>query len=76
MLSSLHKMGNVCSTNIYIFHLICFETVLRGNGKNLFWSIKNIGEVLNKLKSKGFLASCVSTYNFSTFYTTLSHNLF
>ena len=29
------------------------------------------GEVLNKLKSKGFLASSLSTYNFST----LLHNL-
>ena len=28
-----------------------------------------------KLKSKGFLASIVSTYDFSTLYTTLPHNL-
>ena len=41
----------------------------------LFWSIKNSGEILNKLKSRKFLASCVSTYDFSTFYTTLPHNL-
>ena len=26
-------------------------------------------------KSKSFLASCVSTYDFSTLYTTLRHNL-
>ena len=45
------------------------------NGKNLFWSIKNSGEILNKLKSKGFLASSLSTYDFSTLYTTLPHNL-
>ena len=44
--------------------------------KNLFWSIKNSSEILNKLKSKGFLASSVSTYDFSTLYTTLLHNLF
>ena len=25
------------------------------NGKKLFWSIKNSGEILNKLKSRGFL---------------------
>ena len=42
---------------------------------SLFWSIKNSGDVLNKLKSKGFLASGVSTYGFSTLYTTLLHNL-
>ena len=33
------------------------------------------GEILNKLKSKGYLASSVSRYGFSTLYTTLPHNL-
>ena len=42
---------------------------------NLFWSITNSGEILNKLKSRGFLASGLSTYDFSTLYTTLPHNL-
>ena len=32
-------------------------------------------EVLNKLKSRGFHAACLSTYDFSTLYTTLPHNL-
>ena len=45
------------------------------NCKNLFWSIKNSGEILNKLKSRGFLASGLSTYDFSTLYITLPHNL-
>ena len=35
----------------------------------------NIGEVLNKLKSRGFRATSLSTYDFSTFYTILPHNL-
>ena len=39
------------------------------------WSIKNSGEILNKLKSRSFLASGLSTYDFSTLYTTLPHNL-
>ena len=43
--------------------------------RNLFWSTKNSGEILNKLKSRGFLASGLSTYDFSTLYTTLPHNL-
>ena len=42
---------------------------------NLFWSIKNAGEILNKLKSRGFLASSLSTYDFSTLYTTFPHKL-
>ena len=40
-----------------------------------FWSIKNPGEILNELKSRGFLAASLSTYDFSTLYTTLHHNL-
>ena len=50
-------------------------TVYERNGKQLFWSIKNSGELLDKLKSRGFLASGMSTYDFSTLYTTLPHNL-
>ena len=41
----------------------------------MFWSIKNSDEVLNKLKSRGFRATSLSTYDFSTLYTTLPHNL-
>ena len=51
------------------------EKVYERSGKNLFWSIKNSGEVLNKLKSRGFCAISLSTYDFSTLYTTLPHNL-
>ena len=47
----------------------------KNQGKNLFWSIKNSGEVLNKLKSRGFRATSLSTYDFSTLYTTFPHNL-
>ena len=38
-------------------------------------SIKNSGEILNELKSKGFLASSLSTYDFFTLYSSLPHNL-
>ena len=41
----------------------------------MFWSIKNSGEVLSKLKSRGYHATSFSTYDFSTLYTTLPHNL-
>ena len=57
-------------------HVIKYcTTVYERNGKHLCWSIKNSGEILNKLKSRGFLASSLSTYDFSTLYTTLPHNL-
>ena len=42
---------------------------------NYFWSIKNSNDVLNKFKSKNFRASKLSTYDFSTLYTTLPHHL-
>ena len=49
-------------------------TVYERNGKILFWYIlKESGEILNKLRSKGFLASSLSTHDLSTLYTTLPH---
>ena len=60
----------------YQKHVIKYcENVYERSGKNFFWSIKNSCEVLNKLKSRGFRASSLSTYDFSTLYTTLLHNL-
>ena len=50
-------------------------TVYERNCKKIVWSIQNSGEILNKLKSRGFLGSDLSTYDFSTLYTTLPHNL-
>ena len=35
----------------------------------------NSGEVLSKLKCRGFRATSLSTYDFSTLYTTLPDNL-
>ena len=65
---------------VYTFDFLphCFKnhvikywtTVYERNGKRLFRSIKNSGDILNKLKSKGFLASSLSTYYLSTLYTT------
>ena len=57
-------------------HVIRYcEKVYERSGKNLFWYIKNSVEVLYKLKSRGFRATSLSTYDFSTLYTTLPHNL-
>ena len=57
-------------------HVIKYcTTVKEKNGKNLFWSIKISVEIFNQLKSKGFLASSLFAYDFSTHYTTVPHNL-
>ena len=45
------------------------------SGKNLFWSIKKSGEFLDELKARDFNATSLSTYDFSTLYTPLPHNL-
>ena len=41
----------------------------------MFWPIKNSGEVLSKLNDRGFKRTSLSTYDFSTLYTTLPNNL-
>ena len=64
-----------CLTAIKNYVIKYCTTVCKRNGKNLFWSIKKSGEILNKLKSRGFLAFGLSTYDFSTLYTTLPHSI-
>ena len=71
----LSKLLTSCLTAVKNHVIRYCEKVYERSGKNLFWSIKNSGEVLNKLKSRWFRATSLSTYDFSTFYTTLPHNL-
>ena len=51
------------------------STVYINSNKNIFWSIKNSGEFLSILSKKRFNVSSVNTYDFSTLYTKLPHNL-
>ena len=66
---------SVFAINNHVMKCMFCETVHDRNGKNMFLSIKNLGEFLNKLKPEGFLASGVSIYAFSILYSTLYHNL-
>ena len=69
------KLLTLCLT-VVIKHVIKYcETVYKRSDKDLFWSIKNSGEFLHKLKARDFKATSLSTYDFSTLYTTLPHNL-
>ena len=73
-----YRTINIANLLSYYYqkHVIKYcEKVYERSDKNLFWSIKKSCEVLNKLKSRGFRASSLSTYDFSTLYTTLPHNL-
>ena len=60
-----------CYQNHWIKY--CEKTYER-EGINYVWSIKNYIIILNKIKTKGFQASTISKYDFSTLYTTLPHN--
>ena len=73
--TELSKLLTPCLTAVKNHVIRYWEKVYERSGKNLFWSIINSGEVLNKLKSRGFRATSLSTYDFSTLYTTLPHNL-
>ena len=73
--TELSKLLTSCLTAVKNHVIRYCEKVYERSGKNLFWSIKNSGEVLNKLKSRGFRATSLSTYDFSTLYTTWPHNL-
>ena len=57
-------------------HMVNYcNKVYENSGINCFWSIKNSGEVLDKLQNNRFHATSLSTYDFSTLYTTLPHHL-
>ena len=42
---------------------------------NYFWSIKNSSEVIEKLRMRNLQGSQVSSFDFSTLYTSLPHDL-
>ena len=73
--TELSKLLTSCLTATKSQVIKYCETVYETSNKNWFWSIKNSGEVLNKLKCRVFRATSLSTYDFSTLYTTLPHNL-
>ena len=73
--TELSKLLTSCLTAIKSHVIRYCETVYETSNKKWYWSIKNSGEVLSKLKCRGFRATSLSTYDFSTLYTTLPHNL-
>ena len=51
------------------------QKVYERSGKNLFWSIKNTGEIIDKFKARDFNETSLSIYDFCTVYTTIPHIL-
>ena len=64
--TELSKLLTSCLTTIKNHVIKYCEKVYERSGKNLFWSIKNSCEVLNKLKSRGFL--CIQFVYIRFFY--------
>ena len=73
--TELSKLLTSCFTAVKKHVIKYCETAYERSGKTLFWSIKNSGEILDKLKARDFNATSLSTYDFSTLYTTLHRNL-
>ena len=73
--TELSKLLTSCLTAVKNHVIRYCEKVIERSSKNLVWSIKNSGEVLNKLKLTVFRATSLSTYDFSKLYTTFPHNL-
>ena len=71
----LSKLLTSCLTAVKKHVIKYCEKVYERSGKNLFWSIKNSGEILDKLKSRDSNATSLSSYDFSTLNTTLPYNL-
>ena len=67
--TELSKLLTSCLTAVKKHVIKYCEKVYERSGKNLFWSIKISG------KARDFNASSLSTYDFSSLYTTLPHNL-
>ena len=58
------------------YHVIKYsETAFSNSNVNYFWSIKNSSEVIEKLRLRNFQGSQVSSFDFSTLYTSLPHDL-
>ena len=71
--TNLSKLLTSCLIAVKKHWIRYYDTVYERDGINYFWSIKNSNHVLNKFKN--FQASKLSTYDFSTLYTTLRHHL-
>ena len=73
--TELSKVLTSCLTAIKNLLIKYCETVYERESINIFWSRKHSSDSLNKLKSKDFKASKLSSFDFSTLCTTLPHHL-
>ena len=65
--TELSKLLTSCLTAVKKHVIKYCEKVYERSGKTLFWSIKNSGEILDKLKARDFNATSLSTMIFLLF---------
>ena len=73
--TELSKFLTSCLTAVKTHVIRYWEKVNERSDKNFFWSIKISSEVVNIRKLRRFRATSLSTYDFSTLFTTLPHYL-
>ena len=73
--TKISKLLTSCLTTIKDHVKLYCDTVYENSGINMFWSIINSTDVLSKLENEQYHVSALSTYDFSTLYTTLPHHL-
>ena len=73
--TTLSKKLTTALSNIKDFIINYCNKCCERNGVNYFWSVKNSFEVLDKLNNIQDSFDSVDSYDFSTLYTTLPHQL-
>ena len=71
MTTELSKVLTSCLSTVKKHVIKYLEKVYERFGKNLFWSIKNSCEILDKLKARDFNVTSLSTYDFFLLFTLL-----
>ena len=82
MSNSSHCSSTILSKHITSTLTAVKDHVIKYSGNafsnsnvNYFWSIKNSSEVIEKLRLRNFQGSQVSSFDLSTLYTSLPHDL-
>ena len=73
--TELSKLLTSCLATVRSHVIRYCETVYGASNGGWIWSIKSSGEVVSRFRCRGFRATSLSTYDFSTLYTTLPHGL-
>ena len=74
-LTHISKVLSLTLTTMKEFIIQYCERVFENSGINYFWSVKNSLDVLDKLRAFENTFHTVDSYDFSTLYTNLPHNL-